>query len=141
MNALFVTLLATLIATPAFGDAERGDFLSEFVLGRYHLIGKKPDAEIAYLGRVEIYRDRTGLKIKRRIGEAMAVGSASVESALNGDAMLLRMRFTENQTAYESTCLIQGDLDNYARLSCHRYRQDGGTRQPGLEALFHASGP
>lgn len=136
MRTLLLTVLAILIATPTFADAEMGDFLSDFVVGRYHLIGKSPDAESAYHGRLEIYRDRTGLKLKRSIGKSSGVGTAAVESALNGDAAALRMRFSENQIAYESTCLIQGDLDNHARLSCHLYRQDGKTRQPGLEALF-----
>ena len=48
-----------------------------------------------------------------------------------------RMRFSEGDTPYECTCLLQGDLDNDARLTCQQYRQDDKPRRPGLGALFH----
>lgn len=136
MRALLLTALASVIAASAYGDAEIDAFLAEFVVGHYLLIGQRPDTGSTHHGRMEIYRDRTGLRIKRSIGEETVMGAAAVESALRGDARVLRLRFTENQTAYESTCLVQGDLDNHARLSCHLYRRDGKTRRPGLEALF-----
>jgi hypothetical protein len=34
------------------------------------------------------------------------------------------------------TCLIAGDLDNYARLTCNWLREGSGPKEPGLEAMF-----
>lgn len=148
MRLLLFPLLALVIASQAgllntsqaLGEGSQTDFLAGFVVGRYRLIGQQPDAGTTYSGEVEIYREgqSSQLKVRRIIADRVVEGAAAIESALHGEAMVLRMRFRENGTAHESTCLVKGDLDNYARLSCQLYRQDGKTRQAGLEALFHA---
>jgi len=78
-----------------------------------------------------------GLKVRRSINGQVIYGTAAIETALNGDARVIRIRFRENQIFYEQTCLSQSDLDNYARISCYLYRLDKSTTEPGLEALFH----
>ena len=37
---------------------------------------------------------------------------------------------------YEATYFFNSDLDNYARLLGYLYVIQGGTKEPGLEALF-----
>ncbi len=49
---------------------------------------------------------------------------------------VLRVTFTENKKEYEATYLIDSDLDNYGRLTGYIYLKAGGTKSPGLEALF-----
>ena len=34
------------------------------------------------------------------------------------------------------TCLVSGDLDNYARLTCYWWHEGSDMKRPGLEAMF-----
>jgi hypothetical protein len=140
MRPSLLTFVVLLMVAPVQADDASREFLSGFVVGRYRLIGQQADAGTTYHGLVVIYRHgpSAALKVKRTIGGRTVEGTAAIESALHGDAKVLRMRFKADAAAYENTCLVQGDLDNYARLSCHLYRQDGSTQQAGLEALFAA---
>jgi hypothetical protein len=133
--ALFIAPLA-LAETPLPAE----DLLVDFVVGRYHLVGRQADGEATYQGRVEIFRAQRSLRVRRTINGVTVEGSAAIEAAPLAETRVLRLRFTEADTPFECTCLVQGDLDNYARLTCYRYRRDGKTRQPGLEALFHDPG-
>lgn len=138
MPFLIYFLLVLSIAPGVYAEDSPEAFLADFVVGRYHLIGRQADSEVTYQGGVEIFRDPAKtLRVRRSIAGRVIEGTAAIETALHAEAQVLRMRFTDAGIAFECTCLIQGDLDNYARLSCHRYRRDGKTRQPGLEALFH----
>ena len=116
--------------------AEESDFLSDFVIGHYWLLGKQVDSEQTYFGKIEIHASGDQLRIKRTINGTETTGTAAIEQAVHGAATVLRMRFEENNAAYENTCLIQSDLDNYARISCYRYQPGVETKSPGLEVLF-----
>ena len=136
MKPFFYFLVPVLIASSAFGEDQAADFLASFVAGHYRLIGQAPEGGATYHGRVEITRDGTALEVKRTIAGKTVRGTAAVENAPMAETPVLRLRFKEAGRNYEGTCLINGDLDNHARLTCHLYRKDGNTRQPGLEALF-----
>ena len=138
MKPLLYLLVSLFIVTPAFGEqwSVEAGFLADFVTGRYHLIGRQADGDATYRGRVEIFRNGKTLQIKRTIAGRTVFGSAAIENTPIAETPVLRLRFKEGARAYECTCLIHGDLDNYARISCHIYRQDGSTRQSGLEAWF-----
>ncbi|MBU6955361.1 hypothetical protein [Hahella sp. HN01] len=136
MNLKPAALLCCLLSPSAFGGETAKDFLGDFIIGAYQLIGKAPDSTSTYQGALQIYSENHQLKIKREIGGAVIFGEAAIEDAAHGEATVLRMRFQENSIAYESTCLVQSDLDNYARISCHLYQANKGSKTPGLEALF-----
>ena len=112
------------------------DFLSSFVKGKYLLVGKSVDSDQTYHGKVEIKNNDGALNVLRHINGKTINGTGAIESVLNGDAKVLRIRFSENDIQYEQTCLIDNDLDNYARISCHLYQPNVSTNQPGLEVLF-----
>ena len=124
-----------LILLPMVSIAEE-DFLSSFVQGKYLLVGKSLDSDQTYHGKVEVKNNDGALSVLRHINGKIINGTGAIESVLNGDAKVLRIRFAENDIQYEQTCLIDSDLDNYARISCHLYQQNVGTNQPGLEVLF-----
>ena len=113
------------------------DPLAVFVAGNYFLVGKAPDSNKTYQGKLSINNSNGQLNIARNINGVVIKGSAAIESALSGETKVLRMRFTEKGKSYEETCLVSGDLDNYARISCYLYTSDNKTTQPGMEALFH----
>lgn len=115
---------------------EQTKFLADFIQGEYHLIGKAPDSEKTYYGKLTIKSKANHLVIERRINDKTINGTAALEKALAGEADVLRMRFTEEEQKFEATCLIDSDLDNYARMSCYLYSVNGNTDHPGLEALF-----
>ena len=137
LSCFFLILLITPLAR---AEELPTAFLADFVVGRYHLIGRQADGETTYQGRVDILRDaKNTFRVRRTIGSRTIEGTAAIETATLAETQVLRVRFIEAGIPFECTCLIQGDLDNYARLSCLRYRRDGRTRQPSLEALFHAA--
>ena len=103
---------------------------------KYLLVGKSADSTNTYFGHVEIYSEEEELKVRRKIGSETVLGSARIESANRGGAKVLRVKFENSGTSYEKTCLIHGDLDNYARISCYVYLSEGKTAEPGLEVLF-----
>ena len=111
-------------------------FQARFVEGEYLLIGQEIDSDETYQGRVSIYLESDQLIVKRTINDKVVMGDARFETALNGDASVLRIRFTDNGVKHETTCLLRSDLDNYARISCYLYYPDQDITKPGLEALF-----
>lgn len=131
MIRLFLLLL---VCIPPFAFAEQD---GSFLIGKYRLVGKAADSDETYTGKVEIFLENEALKVRRKIEKQMTVGDAGIESALNGDAKVLRIRFTENDVKYEETCLWRSDLNNYARISCYLYQPDMRTMDPGLEVLFY----
>jgi len=131
------TIFLVLFTLPLVMAGEpRKEFLSDFVLGKYLLVGKSADSTSTYFGHVEIYSENETLKVRRKIGSETVQGSARIESADRGGTKVLRVKFDNNGRSYEKTCLIHGDLDNYARISCYLYLSEGETEQPGLEVLF-----
>jgi hypothetical protein len=112
------------------------DFLRQFVVGEYHLVGKQLDSSMTYLGHATIYMAGSQLMVKRTIAGHTFVAQGSVEKALD-NARVLRIRFLQDQAQMEQTCLISSDLDNYARITCYSYSPHRLTADPGLEAYFH----
>lgn len=133
MNRSIITLLI-LLSSSTYAEMS---FMEEVLIGRYILIGKAVDSDETYLGRVEIAADDDRLVVVREIDGRKVRGSAVVESALNGDAEVLRIRFFERGKQFEESCLFRGDLDNYSRISCYLYQPAVPTSNPGLEAMFH----
>lgn len=136
MRAITIMFLALFGLPVAMAAEVRKEFLSEFVLGKYLLVGKNVDSTNTYYGHVEIYSEEEGLKVRRKIGSETVLGSAKIENAERGGVKVLRVTFESEGQLYKNTCLIHGDLDNYARISCYLYLSEGKTEQPGLEVLF-----
>jgi hypothetical protein len=129
-------LILAVIPVLSQADDAMNEFLKMIVPGEYTVIGKNINSDKTYQGEVSITRQDDTFAVMRSINGTKIVGQAAIESAAGGDAKVLRIRFEENNVNYEETCLVSSDLDNYARISCYLYMQDGKTRQPGLEALF-----
>lgn len=107
------------------------------VVGKYLLIGKALNSDKTYYGKVDIQDNEGKLVVIREINGKYTQGTAAIESALGGDAKVLRIKFIENKINYEQTCRVGSDLDNYARITCYLYQPNVETMQPGLEAMFH----
>ena len=129
-------ILLLLLPHLLYAEADKENFLFDFIAGSYTLIGYMPGTDRAYHGNVNFDKDMDRLQITRRINGHTAHGEARIEKALHGETDVLRIRFRETDKDYEETCLIGSDLDNYPRLTCYLYQPDMATDQPGLEAYF-----
>ena len=137
ISRIFGTLVFLLHCIPAFAQEDQLDFLKQFVLGEYHVVGKYPESDQAYQGKIKFQMIDNNLEVVRTIGSIQVKGKAAIDSVTADAVKILRVQFNENDIAYETTYLINSDLDNYARLSGFIYFQNKKTSKPGLEALFH----
>lgn len=136
---------AIAVAAVAGGPAEAADDagadLRAFVAGDYALVGREPDGGPAYAGTATIAEDGERLILERRIGgrTVRAIGRVEVPSP-PGEGQVLRFHWTDGQ-AITMTCLVAGDLDNYARLTCLWGADLQPPSEPGLEAMFSTATP
>ena len=113
------------------------DFYRLMVPGNYILVGKALDSEATFIGKVVIESTEREFKVTRVVAGKPVSGVGKIEAAANGDAKVLRVRFSDNSISYEQTCMVGSDLDNHARISCYLYRPGVQTMNPGLEVLFN----
>jgi len=112
------------------------DTMQDLIVGNYFLIGKSIGNKNTYYGEVTIENTDSGLQVTRTINGNSIKAKATIEQTTGDKVLVLRIRFTENKIHHEANCLINSDLDNYARLTCHLYWSSTNTTDPGLEALF-----
>lgn len=135
MKRILATLLLLLHSVSIAKATD--ELLYMMVQGKYLLVGKALDSEETYHGKVQI-KDIGGiLRVERKINGKVIEGTAAIGPALNGEAKVLRIRFSDGKNNFEQTCLVRSDLDNYARISCYLYQPEIHTNNPGLEVLFN----
>jgi hypothetical protein len=122
-------------ATPAQAQDTEIDFLLGFVVGDYVLIGRESNNGSPYNGVARIERTSDGLIIRRRIGDESILGTGTVKASISGESILLQFHDAGAEPR-QTTCLIQSDLDNYARLTCLWTGEGAPVVEPGLEAYF-----
>ena len=112
------------------------EFLSGFILGNYQLIGKQLNEDKSYFGTIQLTEEGEQLIFVKTIGEEVTKGVAKIEKTIGDKVNVLRLNFDKDKKSFEQTCLVDSDLDNYARFTCHLYEKDVFTKSPGLEAFF-----
>lgn len=130
--ALIGLVFLTAVNAPVLAQPDLYGFLS----GSYVVIGKHPDSTETYSGQMNLEECDGQLQVVRIVNGHITRGIGTIEKAAGGDATVLRIRFDRDGKSYEGTYLVDGDLDNYARLTGYVYLADGSTRRVGLEALF-----
>jgi hypothetical protein len=110
-------------------------FLRNYMAGEYDLIGRKPDSDATYNGRVTL-RDEGGvLQVTRTVEGKTDKCAARFNTVAGTDRIpVLRMHFRFDGREYDATYRWQSDPDNYPRFTGYLYLS--GTKSPGLEALF-----
>jgi hypothetical protein len=137
MARITILILVFLLCLPVVAWSENDENpLLGFVVGDYILIGKEPANGKVYSGRGVIEKKGEKLIFKREIGgkKIVAEGEIIVPSP-PGEGQALRFRWNDRGPK-EMVCLIPGDLDNYARLTCYWGKLPPGYNLPGLEAMF-----
>lgn len=133
-------LLLLFVPFSLWAEDTKAQFLTDYIVGSYRLIGKAPESNNTYYGTIEFRKISNKLHVIRTINNTMTHGNAEAEQVLHGETEILRIKFSEGGIDYEETCLIDSDLDNYARLTCYLYRRGEKTKEPGLEAYFITHG-
>lgn len=123
-----------------FSNSIADEFLNSFLIGKYVIIGRKPNSDQVYQGSLSVKQEADSLLITRIIENRIVRGTAAIEHATADEISVLRIRFVENDLQYEGTFLISSDLDNYPRLTGYIYLRDSSTKRVGLEAWFADSG-
>ena len=124
------------VAEPVILAENDHDFLYGFLNGSYELVGRWPDSNETYSGKIILEKDRGHVRVVRLINGKKITGVGKIETATSDKVKVLRIRFKQDDREYAGTYLIGSDLDNYARLTGYLYLMNGKTKNPGLEAFF-----
>ena len=117
-------------------ELEHQDSWLSLVPGRFVLVGREPDNGAAYAGSAVITQTGNAFSLERTIGARRVIARGSIEvSSPPGEGNVLRFRW-KDQDEHLMTCLVQGDRDHYARLTCHWVLEGRKHDAPGLEAYF-----
>lgn len=136
LSATQFFLLFLLPSAWVWAAEPRDDFLGQFLVGEYQIVGKLLDAKTTYLGHATIQVSGSELMIERKIEGKTIVAQGRIEKT-HDQVSVLRTHFLQDQAQIEQTCLISSDLDNYARITCYSYSPNAKTTDPGLEAYFY----
>lgn len=118
------------------GGPEHQDSWFSLVAGRFVLVGREPDSGAAYAGSAVITQIGDAFALERTIGVRRVIARGTIEiPSPPGEGKVLRFRWKDHDE-HVMTCLVQGDLDNYARLTCHWVLEGKKHDAPGLEAYF-----
>ena len=105
--------------------------------GDYIVVGKKPDSQATYTGRLTFLPRGDKLAFTRTVAGRTVRGVATLELTITETPVpVLRMHFVQDGRRCEATFQWMIDLDNYARFTSYVYRPDGTTKAGGLEMLF-----
>jgi len=141
MKAWAVVVVIVLVIAPiVWAENDHEALLYDFLQGSYEIIGRWPDTDKAYTGKMNLKRSIDHLKTIRNINGEITEGVGKIETATADNVNVLRIRFIEAGRSYEGTYIIASDLDNYGRLTGYVYLKEGGTKIAGLEALFRDRG-
>lgn len=116
----WVLALAFLVflCVPAGSQAQgAGRDLPGFLEGDYGLIGKRPGSGETYSGTVRIRLSGDKLKVMRCVGTSRLAGEGSIVPVTSDRIPNLKVRWRDGRKEYEGRYQINGDPDNYARLS------------------------
>ena len=123
-------------AAPKKDTLDRAN-LTNIMSGEYIIVGKKPDSDATYSGRLTFRRRGERLGFVRTVAGRTERGTATLELTVVGDpAPVLRMHFKLDGIRHDATYQWKFDLDNYARFTGYVYLP--GTKAAGLEMLFPA---
>ncbi len=136
----FVVVIVLANTPIVWAENEHEALLYDFLQGSYEIIGRWPDTDEPYTGKMELKRSKDHLTTIRRINGEVTEGVGKIETATADNINVLRIRFIEAGRSYEGTYIIASDLDNYGRLTGYVYLKEGGTKIAGLEALFSVHG-
>ena len=135
----YIYLFLFIIFIPSYASKYKvtEEDMANFVIGKYRFVGQEPNFGPTYFGRAEITAKGNSVTITKYIGSSKIVAAGKiVSSEFEENVKLLRAQYEVNNNKTEITCLIDGDMDNYAILTCKTYWIGKPVADPGLESYF-----
>ena len=138
MKTLTILLILFFYSFTMFSQEDKGEnnFLSDFLVGTYTIVGKKIESSETYTGSMKIENIKGKFKVTRQIGDKKIICEAVIKEVLSGEIKIFIINYTENKIDYEISYMIDTDFDNYARLTGYFYIKGTYPEKPGLEAAF-----
>lgn len=134
--AALLVMLASVQLAVAGEPPQDQEAWAALLPGHFTLVGRLPDNGAAYSGKAVISAHGQGFSLERTIGKKTITAQGAIEvPSPPGEGRVLRFRWQDHGPRL-MTCLVQGDLDNYARLSCLWVVEGRKHKAPGLEAYF-----
>jgi hypothetical protein len=131
-------LLLVAAGTVGASTAREEHYDPAFFVGKYEIVGRRPDSNQTYSGKATISANGKELKIVRSINGRMIEGTGKFDRVKPDEIPVIRISFRENGRLVEETCMFAGDLDNYLRITCVVYSK--ATKRAGLETYFPNEG-
>ncbi|MDD4882521.1 MAG: hypothetical protein PHX10_13165, partial [Gallionellaceae bacterium] len=132
--AALLVLLASVQCAAAGEPPQEQDAWFALLPGHFVLVGRLPDNGAAYFGKAVISAQGHGFTLSRTIGARTITATGTIEvPSPPGEGRILRFRWQDPGPRLMS-CQVQGDLDNYARLSCLWVIEGHKHKAPGLES-------
>ena len=114
---LLVFIILLIISEPVALAEDDTEFLYGFLDGSYELVGRWPDSNKTYSGKIILEKDHGQFRVVRIIDGNKIIGIGKIVTATPDKVKVLRIRFRQEGQEYEGTYLIGSDLDNYGRLT------------------------
>lgn len=108
-----------------------------FMDGAYVVIGRLPDSKQTYQGTINITTSKQVLSLTRVINGQKVVALGKFETT-SENTRVLKVNFESKGKKFEESCLVNTDLDNYARVTCYVFEKT--TKKVGLETWFSDHG-
>lgn len=118
-----------------YSQDERLEFLSNFLVGDYDMIGKYPDGML-FTGTVSLRLEKSKLIYVRKFGDTVLKEPVSFEYRTADSVVIAVIRYTVEDIHYRTEYMIHSDTGNYPRLTGKIYSDRNGSETHGIEALF-----
>ena len=109
--------------------------------GTYEIIGRLPNSDITYAGRVEIKEDETAYTLKRTVGGVTTIGDAWIEFCSPDKYMVLNFKYSKTPKPILGSCFLRTNGNNYYIISCYTRFIGTELKQRGLESMFQLQEP
>jgi hypothetical protein len=107
-----------------------------FFAASYEMIGKDTISDKTYSGTVSMFEKKGKLMVRRNINGKTVTGEATIIKVIE-DIAALEVKFTDNGKKMIATYQIDGDWENYPRLTGYLDIAGPPRKYAGIEALFY----
>jgi hypothetical protein len=108
--------------------------LANRMSGGYTVIGRRPDSNATFSGRLTFHARGKKLAFVRTIDGETVRGSAFFDTLPDCDGSVLRLRFFQNGQLYEGLFIWSADCNSTFAFSGSIHSKN--TKKPGLETFF-----